>query len=101
MIVYSYYIGSIARKLVFRVFFQVQHKPVCIITEDGFRLKISASENRRIAVAKRNMLISCVFAPQLICIFIFLYTKTVFLMIIEFVGFCFWMKVKFKLMKIL
>ena len=43
--------GLVVRKTVLRVFDQVRHKPVCAVTEDGKKLKISDLESRGIVVS--------------------------------------------------
>ena len=72
----------VARKLVFRVSDQVQHKAGCTTTEDGYRLEIldlgRRGMVRSIHAAKSKALISCVVTAQLICAFVFAYMKSRF-----------------------
>ena len=70
---------SVATKLVFRVSVQVRHKPDCTAVEDGLKLLISHLEsNHTIDVAKKNVLISCMFTSQLICAFVSTYAESRF-----------------------
>ena len=66
------------RKPVFGVSDQVQHKPDCTATEDGWRLEISDLGGRGIVlslIAKPKALISCAVTAQLIWVFVFAYAK--------------------------
>ena len=58
------------------VFEQVQHKPSCTSTEDGYRLEILDIESRgMVHIAKTKALISFAVDAKLICAFVFAYAK--------------------------
>ena len=56
---------------------QVQHKPACTVTEDGYRLEILDLESRGIVISmlqkKTKALISFAVTAKLICAFVFAY----------------------------
>ena len=45
------HMSLVVRKPVFGVSDQVPHKPVCTVTEDGYKLEISDLESREIVVS--------------------------------------------------
>ena len=65
------------RKPVFGVSDQVQYKPGCTATEDGYMLEISNLESRGIVLSV-YALISCAVTAQLICVFVFAFAKSRF-----------------------
>ena len=71
-----FFISRVARKPVFRVSDQVQHKQGCTNTEDGKSLENSELGSRGILLSKA--LVSCVVTTQLICAFPFPYGKSRF-----------------------
>ena len=64
--------SRVARKLVFGVSDQVQHKPGCAASEDRWRLDISDLESRGIALTTKQK------TNALICLFVFAYAKSRF-----------------------
>ena len=70
------------RKPVYGMSEQVQHKPACTATEDGYMLEISDLGSRGIVLyfntAKTKALISCAVTKQLMCAFGFAYARSKF-----------------------
>ena len=66
-----------ARKTVFAVSYQVRHKRVCAVSENGQKLEISdlGRRNFTIRVVKPKALISFAVTANLICAFVFAYAK--------------------------
>ena len=64
-----------ARKPVFAVSYQVRHKRVCAVSENGQKLGFRKKRNFTIRVVKPKALISFAVTANLICAFVFAYAK--------------------------
>ena len=81
---------SIARKLVFRVSFQVQHKPVGTVTEDGLKFQLQKIDGLYHRCSKNKDADQlCVCPAADLYLHFFVYKNIFFLMIIEFCRFVF------------